>query len=132
MEGGNQRKHRMKEISHTLRAICSYPTREALAGTINGVAGAIVGTEADLSAGSSIPATWTHCKYKRSFLENNFNLHIITDMQRLVKSIFFHPSNIMTPNLDTLLWEHLHKQIHCVKGCVNNPLMDCIVLFEWT
>lgn len=38
----------------------------------------------------------------------------------------------MTPNLDTLLWAHLYKQTHRVKGCVNNPLMDGIVLFEWT
>lgn len=58
----------MKEISHTLRTIRSYPTREALAGTINGVAGAVVGTEADLSTDPSIPAAWTDCKYKTYFL----------------------------------------------------------------
>lgn len=53
-------KNRM--INQTLRAILSYPTRETLAGAINGVAGAVVGTEADLSAGPPIPATWTDCK----------------------------------------------------------------------
>lgn len=52
----------MKEISHTLRAILSYPTRKALAGAINGVASAIVSTEADLNAARPVPATWTDCK----------------------------------------------------------------------
>lgn len=55
----------MKERSHTLRAILSYPAREALAGAIDWVAGAVVGTEADLSAGPSIPATWTDCKTQK-------------------------------------------------------------------
>lgn len=95
-----QIKHRMTERSPTLRTILSYPTRKALAGAIDGVAGAVVGTEADLSTGPPIPATWTDCKTQRTKItsQNNPDLHIITHMQRLDKSI-----NIMTPNLDTLL-----------------------------
>lgn len=89
----------MKEKRHTLRAVVSYPTREALAGAINGVAGAVVGTETDLSADPPIPATRTDCKTQKNIiLQNNPNLHIITYTQRLVKSI-----NIMTSNLNTLL-----------------------------
>lgn len=64
-------RHRMKEINHTLRAILSNPTREALAGAINGVAGAVVGAEADLSAGPPIPATWTDCKSPKANHQNN-------------------------------------------------------------
>lgn len=78
----------MKEISHTLRAILSYPTGEALARAVDGVAGAVVGTEADLSTGPPIPATWTDCKTPKKkkkkknqqnlILQNNPDLHIIT------------------------------------------------------
>lgn len=52
----------MRHISHTVRAILPYPSREALAGAIDGVAGAVVGTEADLSADPPIPATRTDLK----------------------------------------------------------------------
>lgn len=45
-----------------MRAILSYPSWEALAGPVDGVAGAVVGAEADLSAGPPIPATLTDCK----------------------------------------------------------------------
>lgn len=55
----------MEERGHTLRAILSYPAREALAGAVDGVAGAVVGAEADLSAGPPIPAAWTDCKTHR-------------------------------------------------------------------
>lgn len=51
----------MEERSFTLRAILSYPTREALAGAVDGVAGAVVGAEADLGAGPTKSASWTHC-----------------------------------------------------------------------
>lgn len=55
-----QIEHRTKETSHTVRAILSYPARKALAGAIDRVAGAVVGAEADFSAGPPIPAAWTH------------------------------------------------------------------------
>lgn len=55
----------------TLRAILSYPTREALAGAVDGVACAVVGTEADLTAGPPVPAAWTDCK-KRRIIKHNF------------------------------------------------------------
>lgn len=41
---------------YTLRTILSYPTREALAGAIDGIAGAVVCTETDLRAGPPKPA----------------------------------------------------------------------------
>ena len=53
-------KQRTKKRSHTVRAILPYPAGKALAGAIDRVAGAIVGAEADLSAGPPIPAAWTH------------------------------------------------------------------------
>lgn len=62
IQENDQMKHRMNERSHTLRAVLSYPAREALAGAIDGVAGAVVGTAADLSTRSPVPATWTDCE----------------------------------------------------------------------
>lgn len=64
-------KHKVNERSYTLRAVLSYPAREALAGAIDGVAGAVVGTKADLSTGSPIPATWTNCKTHAHKKKNN-------------------------------------------------------------
>lgn len=61
-----QIKCRTKERNHTLRAVLSYPAREALAGAVDGVAGAVVGTEADLGAGPPVPAAWTDCKAERT------------------------------------------------------------------
>ena len=57
--------HRTEEIKHTLRAVISYPPGEALARAVNGVAGAVVGTKTDLSAGPPVPAARTHCKSKK-------------------------------------------------------------------
>ena len=43
-----------------MRAVLSNPAWEALAGPIDGVAGAVVGAEANLTTGFSVPATGTH------------------------------------------------------------------------
>lgn len=99
-----------------MRAILSYPSREALAGAIDGVAGAVVGTEADLSADPPIPATWADCKthkQQQNTSQNSPHLHSITYMQTL-QSI-----HIMTSNS------------FCERLCKHTPLMDNPV-FEWT
>lgn len=66
MSGEDQREvsqlNTAQGINPTLRAVLSDPPGEALAGAVNGVAGAVVGAEADLSAGPPVPATWTDCK----------------------------------------------------------------------
>lgn len=61
-EGGKPIKHTAQGINPTLRAVLSDPTGEALAGAVNGVAGAVVGAEADLRAGPPVPAARTDCK----------------------------------------------------------------------
>lgn len=62
--GEEQEEDGMRESSHTLRAILSDPAREALAGAVDGVAGAIVGAEADLGTSPPVPATRTDCETK--------------------------------------------------------------------
>lgn len=46
---------------HTVGTILPDPAGEALAGAVNGVAGAVVGAAADLGAGSAEAAARTHC-----------------------------------------------------------------------
>lgn len=54
-----------------MRAILSNPARNALAGAIDGVAGAIVAAEADLGAGPPVPATWTDWTKTEAKYQNN-------------------------------------------------------------
>lgn len=49
---------------HTVGAILPDPAGEALAGAVDGVAGAVVGAAADLGAGSAEPAARTDCGKK--------------------------------------------------------------------
>lgn len=50
---------------HTVGAILPDPAGEALAGAVDGVAGAVVGAATDLGAGSAEPAARTDCGEKK-------------------------------------------------------------------
>lgn len=50
---------------HTVGAILPDPAGEALAGAVDGVAGAVVGAAADLGAGSAEPAARADCGGKK-------------------------------------------------------------------
>lgn len=65
------KKWRLKTFKHTVRAILSNPAGNALAGAIDGVAGAVVAAEADLGAGPPVPATWTDCTKTEAKYQNN-------------------------------------------------------------
>lgn len=120
-EGGkcvNVSELRMKEWGHTLRAIPSCPTGEALAGAIDGVAGAVVGAEANLSTSPTKPSAWTDCKTPHTHTIRP-DLHRIKKVKPLT----------LWPVTRTRCWAHVwHKQTQSVTGF---PLMDEIVLFEW-
>src|SRR4029434_3728641 len=62
-------------LARTLRAVVSDPAGVALAGAINGVAGAVVGTEADLSTGLPIAATGAHCHTTQTHTHTHTHTH---------------------------------------------------------
>lgn len=56
---------------HTVGAILPDPAGEALAGAVDGVAGAVVGAAADLGAGSAEAAARTDCGKKKKQQQAN-------------------------------------------------------------
>ena len=57
-------------LARTLRAVISDPAGVALAGAIDGVAGAVVGAKADLSTSLPIAATGAHCHTTHTHTHN--------------------------------------------------------------
>lgn len=77
-------KKKMDQRSRTLRTIASYPTGVALAGAVNGVAGAVVGAEANLSTALAVPAIWTHCNTGQiTYLFSEGFCHLSVDLGSL-------------------------------------------------
>lgn len=71
---------------HTVGAILPDPAGEALAGAVDGVAGAVVGAAADLGAGSAEAAARTDCGEKRSNNKQTIKRNTMRRRRRISES----------------------------------------------